>query len=98
MEAGQEGAKAGLEQATQAGNALDTITQSVSTISDMNIQIASAAEEQSAVAEEINRNISSMSESLDNIAHGSQQTASAGEALAQLGNKLQQQVSQFKVE
>ncbi len=97
MEAGRNSAKDGVEQAAKAGASLDTITASVSTISDMNIQIASAAEEQSAVAEEINRNIATISESADNTANGAQQTAQAGEELARLSAELQTLISQFKV-
>lgn len=97
MEAGRNSAKDGVEQAAKAGTSLDTITTAVSTISDMNIQIASAAEEQSAVAEEINRNIATISESADNTANGAQQTAQAGEELARLSAELQTLVSQFKV-
>ncbi|MFF6575823.1 methyl-accepting chemotaxis protein, partial [Pseudomonas aeruginosa] len=42
-------------QANQAGDSLDAIAQLIATINAMNAQIASAAEEQTAVAEEINR-------------------------------------------
>lgn len=43
------------EQANRAGTSLDAIAQLIGTINAMNAQIASAAEEQTAVAEEINR-------------------------------------------
>ena len=97
MEAGRSQAKNGVTQASQAGVSLETITKSVATISDMNMQIASAAEEQSSVAEEINRNIATISQSADNTAHGAQQTATAGEELARLAAQLQTLVGQFKV-
>ncbi|ELP5727224.1 methyl-accepting chemotaxis protein [Vibrio vulnificus] len=42
--------------AKEANNALDRIRNAIQQISDMNVQIASAAEEQSLVAEEINNN------------------------------------------
>ncbi len=97
MGTGQAQAKAGVEKASQAGVALETINRSVGTISDMNIQIASAAEEQSCVAEEINRNLVKITQSLDAIAQGTQDTAAAGEQLAALASDLQQMVGQFKV-
>ncbi len=97
MEAGQLRAKAGVEQAALAGTALKTIHQSVGSISDMNLQIASAAEEQSTVAEEINRNITTITQSLDSIAQGTQQTAAAGDELARLATELQRMVGHFKV-
>lgn len=51
----------GVEQTEMAGEALDEITQAVGTIMDMSTQIATAAEQQSAVAEEINRNVTNIS-------------------------------------
>ncbi|RJQ48484.1 MAG: methyl-accepting chemotaxis protein, partial [Gammaproteobacteria bacterium] len=68
-----------------------------STITDMNTQIASAAEEQSAVAEEINRNIVSISQVASQASNGSQQTAAASGQLAQLAAQLQSVVGRFKV-
>jgi len=97
MESGRSQAQASVEQAAKAGSSLDTITASVATISDMNMQIASAAEEQSSVADEINRNISRISQSADNTAHGAQQTALASEELARLSAELQGLVGHFKV-
>lgn len=97
MEAGQKQAAAGVQQGSLAGAALQTITASVGTISDMNFQIASAAEEQTTVAEEINRNIALISQSLDEIVEGSRQATDAGGDLAQLAENLRQTVAQFKV-
>ncbi|MGM0592929.1 MAG: methyl-accepting chemotaxis protein [Pseudomonadota bacterium] len=97
MESGRSQASAGVEQAAKAGSALDSITAAVSTISEMNIQIASAAEEQGSVAEEINRNISRISESADTTAEGAGQTAQASDSLARLSAELQDLVAQFKV-
>ncbi|MDD4862908.1 MAG: methyl-accepting chemotaxis protein [Alishewanella agri] len=96
MQQGQVQAQQGLSQAAQAENALQTISQSVTRINDMNIQIATAAEEQSSVAEEINRNIVNISQSADATAEGAKQTASAGDELAKLAARLQNLVGQFK--
>ncbi len=68
MEQGRSRAQVGVEQAAEAGTSLETIAQAVGTISDMNTQIATAAEEQSVVAEEINLNIVSISDMADKIA------------------------------
>ena len=97
METGRGKAQEGVEQASRAGSSLETITASVATISDMNMQIASAAEEQTSVAEEINRNITTISQSAENTAHGAQQTAQSSEQLARLSAELQILVGQFKV-
>ncbi len=97
MEAGRDRANESVRQAGEAGNSLQTITYAVSAISDMNIQIASAAEEQSAVAEEINRNIVNIGAVADETATGSEHTAEASAELARLGTDLQSVVGKFKV-
>lgn len=97
MQQGQTQAQQGLTQAAQAESALQIISNSVTNINDMNIQIATAAEEQSSVAEEINRNIVNISQSADATAEGAKQTASAGDELAKLAVRLQTLVGQFKV-
>ncbi|MDH5182599.1 MAG: methyl-accepting chemotaxis protein [Gammaproteobacteria bacterium] len=63
MESNQAEAHHGVEYVSNAGEALANIVGEVLKINDMNIMIASAAEEQSAVAEEINRNITSINDS-----------------------------------
>lgn len=97
MEMGRSKAEESVEQAAKAGEALQSITNVVDNIKSMNMQIASAAEEQSATAEEINRNIVNISEVAQDTAEGSQQTASASDQLAKLASSLQTQVGKFKV-
>jgi methyl-accepting chemotaxis protein len=97
MGQGRSRAQASVEQAARAGHSLDSIVSSVSTINDMNTQIASAAEEQGAVAEEINRNIVTISQIANQTATGAEQTAKAGQELAQLAGRLQSVVGRFKV-
>ncbi|MEJ2480923.1 MAG: HAMP domain-containing methyl-accepting chemotaxis protein, partial [Acidihalobacter sp.] len=84
MESGRGRAGSSVEQARHAGQSLTEITDAVTRINDMNALIASAAEEQSAVAEEINRNVTTISQATDQTAAGSQQTAAASEQLARL--------------
>lgn len=97
MVEGRNRAQASVKQAAQAGESLDSITQAVANITDLNIQIASAAEEQSAVAEEINRNVLSISQVGQQTSLASQQTMVASEELARLAAQLQNVVSQFRV-
>lgn len=90
-------AEESVSHAAKAGSSLETITNSVSLIKDMNTQIATAAEEQSSVAEEINRNVVNISDIVDRTAEGAGQTSIASEELAKLAGDLQHLVNQFKV-
>ena len=97
MEEGRDRANRSVTQAASAGQALEEITRAVSTISDMNTQIASAAEEQSAVTEDINRNTVSIQTLANKAAEGSSHTAAAADELAALADLLRRELSQFKV-
>jgi methyl-accepting chemotaxis protein len=76
---------------------LKAISQTVSLIQAMNMQIATAAEQQSAVAEEINRSVLNVRDVADQSAAASVETAASTVELARLGNTLQLQVGRFKV-
>jgi methyl-accepting chemotaxis protein len=97
MEVSREQARAGVEQAQEAAGALDSITRAVATISELNTQIASAAEEQSSVSDEINRNVVSISQISEETATGAEQTTVSANELAKLANDLQGLVGQFKI-
>ncbi|QKQ28087.1 hypothetical protein HUE57_18690 [Candidatus Reidiella endopervernicosa] len=97
MESSSNQAQAGVEQAAEAGSSLDAITNAVAQINDMNTQIASAGEEQSAVAEEINRNIVTISSVADETAGGAVQTSNASAEVARLSEQLQALVQQFRI-
>jgi len=75
--------------------ALSEISGSVKSINGMTSQIASAAEEQTAVAEEMSRNISNISESADSTVAGSMQTAETTEHLKSLSEKLHSSLEGF---
>jgi methyl-accepting chemotaxis protein len=97
MEKARAQGKKGVDQVEKAAESLAMIAGAVATINDMNTQIASAAEEQSAVAEEINRNVVNISQAAVQSAAGSQQTASSSEDLARLAAQLQSLVGRFKM-
>ena len=97
MAQGSARADESVQQAAKAGTALDTISEAVAVINQMNVQIASAAEEQNAVAEEINKSVVAISEITEQTAAGAQQTASASNELNQLSEQLSGMVRQFKV-
>lgn len=96
MEASRQSSQQSVERAAHAGESLASITRAVTTISDMNIQIANAAEEQSSVAEEINKNVVNITHLVERTAEGSNQTSMSGNELARLSNELQELVSQFR--
>lgn len=97
MNANLEHAKRAVEQSTLAGDALLTITDAVRQISDMNIQIASAAEEQGAVAEEINRNIHRISQIALESADGASKITSTTDHLGSLAERLRSLMQRFNV-
>lgn len=86
-----------VNQAAEAGTALDAIAHAVTRINDMNTQIASASEQQSAVADEIDRNINNISQIATENATASEQTMAASEELAKLADKLNALAARFKV-
>jgi methyl-accepting chemotaxis protein len=90
-------AAATVEQAAVAGDSLQSISSSVSTITQMNTQIATAAEEQAAVAEEINCNVTTIQSVSDQTALGAEKTAAASLELAKLSEQLNSLVRQFKI-
>lgn len=90
-------AKEGSEMVERNAEALGAIAGEVSTISDMNTQIATAAEEQSAVAEEINRNVVNISQLADQTSEGAKQTSQVSEELVKLAEQLQAAVNRFRV-
>ena len=86
-----------VEFARNAGKALQEITIAVKNISDMNMQIATAAEQQRAVAEEININVVNINDIGNQSAEGAEQTYEASRQLTELSNRLQQLLGQFKL-
>nr|WP_161866681.1 methyl-accepting chemotaxis protein [Pseudomonas yangonensis] len=86
-----------VELARKAGVALGVINQKVSNIQSMNQQIAAAAEQQGAVAEEIGRSVLSVRDVAEQSAAASEETAANSVELARLGNHLQSLVSRFRV-
>ena len=97
MEEGKQQANLTVSEAEAAGEALDAIADAVSAIRDMNTHIASAAEEQSAVAEEINQNVSNIAHVAEENAEASRQTTDTSVSLASLASQLQQLMARFKI-
>lgn len=97
MDHGRQKAQDSVEQSAKAGTALEEITTSITTISEMSMQIASAVEEQNATVNSINANITNISQVAEDTAAGAQQTQKSSERLSQLSMNLQGIVSRFRV-
>jgi len=97
IESGRNQAQAGLEQIQHTGEKLIRLTEFVSQINDMNTQIATAAEEQSSVAEEINRNVTNVSQLGEQNAAASNQTTASSEELARMAQHLQELICRFRL-
>jgi methyl-accepting chemotaxis protein len=97
MNQSRDQARSAVEQAAMAGDSLAAIAAAVARIDDMSTQIASAAEEQGVVAEEVNRNIVQISEMASTSAEGAEHTATASQDIARLANDLEGLVHHFKV-
>ena len=72
----------------QIGSAIDTIAQ-------MNLQIATAVEQQSLVADEVSRHITSIRHLSENNAGAAQQSARTGETLSRLADRMSELVDHF---
>ena len=96
MESSRRGAQNSVEQTATAGETLEKITQAVSVINDMSTHIASAAEEQSSVSQEMHQNVSSISEMADSTAQGAAENLEASQELARLAEHMQKLVGKFK--
>ncbi len=96
MDGNQRQAQGSVEQVGQAVTALQRIGQAVSVITDMNLQIASAAEEQSAVAEEINHNIASIRDVTESLSGQASEAARVSQSLNSLANQQQGLMDQFR--
>lgn len=86
-----------VELTRRAGTSLARITSTVSSIQAMNQQIATAAEQQSAVAEEISRSVINVRDVTEQTAAASDETAASSVELARLGSQLQTMVSRFRI-
>ncbi len=90
-------AQESVREAELAGTSLGSITQVVKTINEMNAKIASAARDQSSMAEEINNNMNIISEISDQTAGSAHETAASAQSLSAQAAQLQELVRKFKV-
>ena len=97
MDASYKETEATVAAAEKAGASLDTIAAAGERIRDMNQQIATAAEQQAAVAEEINQNIVNLVDLCQESSEATGHTQASSSSLSALAEQLQRLVGQFKV-
>lgn len=97
MEQGRKVTATGVELATNAGNALSTITRNINEINGMNQQVAVATEEQNTVTEDINRNIVSIADISKETSAEVLRCEKSCKQMADLANQLFQLMKQFEV-
>lgn len=97
MTVSQQHAGSSVEHARQAGAVLAEIRSSVGTIVDMNVQISAATEQQTVVAEDINKNISEFSQSIADMVRSAQHSANTSSSLAELAAQLRTKASVYQV-
>jgi methyl-accepting chemotaxis protein len=86
-----------LVKTSDASTSLAAITDSVSSIFEMNTMIATAAEQQTQVVEEINRNVHNIQQISESTATASGQTSQASNEIAELSEHLKSMTQEFKV-
>ncbi len=98
MNAGTEQVQVGVEKATRAGTSLSKIVKSAKNVAEMIRTIASSAEQQSVAAEEVSRNIQTISSVTSQASEGASQSACASAQLSAKAEQLQQVVGRFKLD
>ncbi|MCL1040429.1 MULTISPECIES: methyl-accepting chemotaxis protein [Shewanella] len=97
MQSGTEQVKLSVDKSLLVRGALQQILNSIEEINALNAQIATASEEQSSVTEEININITNISEISDQTAEGARQSSDATEDLARLAESMEADIAHYKV-
>ena len=97
MDEGHAQAQSSVEQARAASVSLTAISTAIAAINDMNAQIATASEEQSAVAEEMNRSIVEISGEAETTLENTRETSVAAAQVGSLAVQMKELVARFKM-
>ncbi|MFQ2648549.1 methyl-accepting chemotaxis protein [Aeromonas caviae] len=98
MDASRKLAESSVNQSEKAGQDLSLIVNHIQHVSDMATQIATAAEQQSMVAEDMNRNVSGINDSALEMSQAASQLAQESELLAGLSRSLDERLAVFKLD
>lgn len=96
MKRGQDQANQSVKQANEAGSSLNNIASAVATITEMNSQIAVAAENQRQQTDVVNNNVHQISEIAQQVANGASETDQSSTEVDQYANQLSSLIGQFK--
>ncbi|MFE1815226.1 methyl-accepting chemotaxis protein [Metapseudomonas otitidis] len=83
--------------AERANQSLQEISRTIAAINEQNVMIASAAEEQAAVAREVDRSLINIRDLSAQTAAGAQQTSASSQDLSRLAVELNRVVSSFRL-
>ncbi|WP_076410011.1 methyl-accepting chemotaxis protein [Shewanella sp. UCD-KL12] len=97
MQSSTEIAEQSVQYSEEAQQSLSVITHSISEISDMAMQIASAAEEQRAVSEDISKNTQAINDVSDELAGQTREVSLNADQMLKISEHLSQRVGQFKI-
>ncbi len=95
MKRSQDLAYDSVSRAESCGTDLNSIVEHIRHVSDKATQIATAAEEQSAVAEEMNRNVSGINDSALEMSQAANHLANESETLADMSRQLDEKLTKF---
>jgi methyl-accepting chemotaxis protein len=96
MTSSQEHSKRTVQETAKIAHSLDGMVSAVDTINDMNLQIATAAEEQNAVSEEINRNLVAIQHIVEQLSQAAEESELTTRDLVDTGHHLKDLVTQFR--
>lgn len=93
---GNENAENSVQKIEQAGQSINDVANNVNAINEMNSQIAQAASEQSAVINELNKNIVNISHNADSTSVLADQTSSTSSSSMEIALELKEKMNSFK--
>jgi len=97
IQQGQAQASKTIEQAGLSGQALSGIRQSMSTLTDINTQLASAAEEMAAVSHDVNRNMDSIAQAIEQTTADANRISEASQSLQTMADELSHRLHEYKL-
>ncbi len=97
IQQGQAQAQNTIEQAGLSGQALAGIKHSMSTLADINSQLASAAEEMAAVSNDVNRNMDSIAQAIEQTTADANQISESSQALQTMADELSHRLHEYRL-